>query len=114
MKEVPMKLNLACGAQVVEGWVNVDFALGARLAKIAPMRWANRKFHLTNLEWDQRIVVHDLTKHFPWPDSSVDVVYSSTRLRISPKKRVERFSRSATECLSGTACYVSSFQTCGE
>jgi len=29
-----MKLNLGCGNQVVEGWVNVDYALGARFAKI--------------------------------------------------------------------------------
>jgi ubiquinone/menaquinone biosynthesis C-methylase UbiE len=86
MKELPMKLNLGCGAQVVEGWVNVDSALGARLAKVAPFRWANRKLHLTNLEWDDRIVIHDLTKRFPWPDSSADVVYSSHTLEHFSKE----------------------------
>jgi SAM-dependent methyltransferase len=91
MGELPMKLNLGCGAQVVEGWKNVDFALGARLAKIPPLRWANHRFHLTNLEWDERVVIHDLTKHFPWPDSSADVIYSSHTLEHFSKEQGRAF-----------------------
>ena len=91
VKGLPMKLNLGCGSQVVEGWVNVDFALGARLAKVPSMQWANRTFHLTSLEWDKRIVIHDSTKRFPWPDTSADVVYSSHTLEHFSKEEGRAF-----------------------
>ena len=31
-----MKLNLGCGSHAPHGWVNVDYALGARFAKDTP------------------------------------------------------------------------------
>jgi predicted SAM-dependent methyltransferase len=75
-----MKLNLGCGAQVADGWVNVDYALGARLLKIPSFQAINKRIRLFNLDWDNRIVLHNLMTDFPWPDSSVDVVYSSHTL----------------------------------
>ena len=29
-----MKVNLGCGDRVVDGWTNVDYALGARLTRV--------------------------------------------------------------------------------
>jgi len=75
-----MKLNLGCGSQVPDGWVNVDYALGARFAKIPLFGFINRKLNLFNMEWDDRIVLHDLTKRFPWNDDSADIIYSSHTL----------------------------------
>jgi len=67
-----MKLNLGCGSQVVDGWVNVDYALGARFMKIPFFRSLNRKVKIFNLDWNDKIFLHDLTRKFPWADSSID------------------------------------------
>jgi predicted SAM-dependent methyltransferase len=79
MKRV-VKLNLGCGDQVVDGWTNVDYALGARLTKVPLFRAVNRKLRLFTTEWDARIMIHNLATRFPWSDSSIDVVYSSHTL----------------------------------
>jgi SAM-dependent methyltransferase len=72
-----MKLNLGCGSHVPEGWINVDYALGARMMKIPFFKSINRKIRLFDLDWNRNVYLHDLNRRFPWPDSSVDVVYSS-------------------------------------
>jgi SAM-dependent methyltransferase len=78
--EVDIKLNLGCGSRVVSGWVHVDYAVGAKLAKLPLFRQVNRKLHLFSLEWDPRILIHDLRRPLPWPGDSVAVVYSSHTL----------------------------------
>ena len=75
-----MKLNLGCGDHVTAGWVNVDYALGARLMKVPLFRSINRRARLFDMDWDERIFIHDLTKTFPWESSSIDVTYSSHTL----------------------------------
>lgn len=75
-----MKLNLGCGARVPDGWLNVDYALGARFMKIPFFRAINKKLRIFNLDWNDKIFLHDLTTRFPWGDSSADVVYSSHTL----------------------------------
>jgi len=72
-----LKLNLGCGPQVVDGWVNVDYALGARLAAIPVLSTALRRLKVFRLEWDPSIRIHDLTKPLPWQDGTVDVCYTS-------------------------------------
>lgn len=72
-----MKLNLGCGFQVVDSWVNVDCALGARLSKVPLFRSINRKMRFFNHDWEDSIFVHDLRKRFPWKDSTIDVIYTS-------------------------------------
>jgi len=94
-KEQFMKLNLGCGSQVPDGWVNVDYALGARFMKIPFFTTFNRKVKIFNLDWNEKIYLHDLTKRFPWDDSSVDVVYSSHTLEHFSKEDGHRF---LTEC----------------
>lgn len=90
-----MKLNLGCGSQVHNQWVNVDYALGARFTKIPFFHAINRKVKLFNLDWNERIYLHDLTKKFPWADASIDIVYSSHTLEHFSKKDGRRF---LTEC----------------
>ena len=75
-----MKLNLGCGSQVVEGWVNVDYSLGARLAKLPVFGPINKKLKLFTLDWDDTIYLHNLVKKFPWVDASIDTIYSSHTL----------------------------------
>ena len=86
-----MKVNLGCGTQMPDGWVNVDYALGARFAKIPFFRAANRRLGLFYLDWDEGIHVHDLTKTFPWEDASVEVIYSSHMLEHLSREDGQRF-----------------------
>ena len=86
-----MKLNLGCASQVHDGWVNVDYALGARFMKIPLFRVLNRKVKLFNLDWSEEIYIHDLTKKFPWADSSIDIVYTSHTLGYFSKNDGRRF-----------------------
>jgi predicted SAM-dependent methyltransferase len=72
-----LKLNLGCGPQVVNGWVNVDYALGARLAAIPVLSSALRHTKVFRVDWDPNIRIHDLTKPLPWEDGTVDACYSS-------------------------------------
>ena len=72
-----LKLNLGCGPQVVDGWVNVDYALGARLATNPILKPVIRKLKFFRVDWDPRIHIHDLTKPLPWKDETVDVCYTS-------------------------------------
>jgi len=75
-----MKLNLGCDAHTPDGWINVDYALGARFMKIPFFRAFNKKVKLFNLDWNEKIFIHNLIKRFPWGNESADVVYSSHTL----------------------------------
>jgi predicted SAM-dependent methyltransferase len=86
-----LKLNLGCGSQVPDGWINVDYSFGARFAKIPAFSYINDKVKLFNLDWDKRIFIHDLTKTFPWPDNSVDIIYSSHTLEHFSKEDGAKF-----------------------
>ena len=72
-----MKLHLGCGAQTPEGWINVDYFIGARLARVPVVRWIARKSNLFGLEWPTDVFLHDLRRPFPWRDASADVIYAS-------------------------------------
>lgn len=86
-----MKLNLGCGSQVVDGWINVDYALGARVFKVPMFRLLNSKFRIFNLDWDDRITIHDLNKTFPWNTASVEAIYSSHTLEHMTKEEGKKF-----------------------
>lgn len=88
-----MKLNLGCGSQVPSGWVNVDYALGARLARLPLFRVLNRKLHLFRMEWDDRIFIHNLTKGFPWGECTAEIVYSSHTLEHMSREQGREFLR---------------------
>jgi len=66
-----VKLNLGCGNRISPGWINMDYAFGARLARMPLFRAINRKLKLVRLQWDASITIQDLRKPFPWKDNSV-------------------------------------------
>ena len=82
-----MKLNLGCGDCVPDGWINVDYSLGARFARIPLFNILNRKLKLFNLDWNDKIHIHDLNKEFPWKDDTVDVIYCSHLLEHFTQQR---------------------------
>lgn len=75
-----IKLNLGCGAQVVDGWINVDYSLGAKFSKLPFFSFLNNRIKFFNLTWDKRIYIHDLTCELPWANEEVDVIYTSHTL----------------------------------
>lgn len=81
-----MKLHLGCGTHVVEGWVNIDYSLGAKLAKFPPLKPLLRQTGLLRNEWDSRIVIHDLRRALPFADQTVDCVYTSHTLEHLTRK----------------------------
>ncbi len=81
-----MKLNLGCGSQVVDGWINVDYAIGARFAKIPLFRELNRKLRFLDTDWSEKIYLHDVSRRLPFEDSSVDVIYTSHTLEHFSKE----------------------------
>lgn len=90
-----LKINLGCGSHIPNGWVNVDYALGAWVAKLPVFSIINKKFKIINFDWSEKIFMHDLRKKFPWEDNSVDVVYSSHTLEHLSKSEGQHF---LTEC----------------
>jgi len=86
-----VKLNLGCGAHIPDGWVNVDYALGARFVKLPFFSQVNKKLKLFDMNWGKSIYLHDLTKKFPWADSSIDVIYSSHTLEHFSKEEGRKF-----------------------
>jgi SAM-dependent methyltransferase len=72
-----MKLNLGCGERVVPGWTNVDYAIGARLARLRFVGPALSKLKILRTTWPSDIFIHDLRSGIPFADESIDVVYSS-------------------------------------
>jgi SAM-dependent methyltransferase len=85
------KINLGCGPQIVEGWINVDYSYGAKMAKIPFFSLMNRVLGIFSMTWDKRIFLHDLRKPFPWGDATADVVYSSHTLEHLSREDGQRF-----------------------
>jgi ubiquinone/menaquinone biosynthesis C-methylase UbiE len=86
-----MKLNLGCGSQYTDGWINVDYSLGARITKIPFFRTLNRQLNLFDLDWNEKIYLHNLTQKFPWSDLSANVIYSSHTLEHFSKQDGRNF-----------------------
>ena len=94
-----MRLNLGCGSQLPEGWINVDYALGARIARIPLFRAVNKRLRLFRMDWNDSIFLHDLTRPFPWPDNSVAAVYSSHTLEHMSRAQGQTFLRQCNRVL---------------
>ena len=87
----PIRLHLGCGACTPRGWVNVDYAVGARLARVPVLRRVCRAIGLFQLDWPAGIVIHDLRKPLPWPTGSAEAVYSSHTLEHLSRREGRRF-----------------------
>lgn len=80
---VKLKLNLGCGLQCPQGWINIDSSMGARLSKlpiikkvlhrVLPTSWGI----LPNIKWPSNVRWMNITRKFPFSSNSVDCIYSS-------------------------------------
>jgi len=75
-----MKLHLGCGPHFLEGWTNVDYSFGAKVARIPLIGALSRALGLFKIQWNPSIILHNLAEPLPWPDASVDFIYSSHTL----------------------------------
>ena len=80
--KIMVKLNLGCGLQCPEGWVNIDSSLGVRLSKrpiLKKLLYAilPTSIGLPNIDWPKNTKWMELTKPFEFQDNSVDYIYSS-------------------------------------
>ena len=82
-----IKLNLGCGKQTPEKWINVDYSFGAKFAKIPLLN----KLGLTQIKWDIKILIQNLLKPFPWKTETIDIVYSSHTLEHFTRQDGHRF-----------------------
>jgi SAM-dependent methyltransferase len=88
-----MKLHLGCGAQTPEGWVNVDYFIGARLARVPLLGWIVRKAGVFGLRWPSDVFLHDLRRPFPWRSASAHAIYASHLLEHLTREEGARFLR---------------------
>lgn len=79
-----MRLNLGSGPRAVPGWINIDRSPNIYLDRARPVKKALHRLgvlheaHLTS--WSRAIVRHDIRRRLPYPDGSVEAVYSSHTL----------------------------------
>lgn len=77
-----LRLNLGCGLQTPDGWVNVDGSWNARLAKHPSIRRLLCSLHFiskdkSEIPWSPNIFIHDIRKPLPFADGSAGAIYAS-------------------------------------
>tara|TARA_Y100001958_G_scaffold141725_1_gene117352 strand:- start:419 stop:1099 length:681 start_codon:yes stop_codon:yes gene_type:complete len=77
IKLIMIKLNLGDSRKVPKGWIFIDYSLASRIASIPILGWIVKHLKIFNNERPSNLFIHDLTKPLPWPDNSVDIIYSS-------------------------------------
>jgi predicted SAM-dependent methyltransferase len=97
-----IKLNLGCGNQLPDSWINVDYSLGAMLAKYPLFSVFNSQLKIFNLSWNSDIFLHDLRKKFPWSNEEVDIIYSSHTLETLNKYQGLHFLKECHRVLKKT------------
>lgn len=87
------RLNLGCGNHTPDHWINVDYSIGARCAKLPFFSPINRRLRLFNIDWRNDITVHDLRRRFPWKDNEIDAIYTSHTLQHFRRADAQEFVR---------------------
>lgn len=101
-------IQIGCGQSPISGWVNYDNSPSVRLAALPPglIQLAGRMKLL-----DGQSVAYvrfcrangishcDATRHIPWPDASVDAIYSSHMIEHLDRLDVDLFLREARRVL---------------
>lgn len=67
-----VRINIGCGLDAYPEWYNYDNSPTILLSRIPGGRILFR-----TPEWPRSVIRHDVLKGLPWPDNSVECVYSS-------------------------------------
>jgi len=81
-KKTELKLNIGCGLNTPENWINIDNSFSAKLAKYPLVKKILYKTRilpkrLYELSWPNNIMICDLRKRLPFEDGTVKHIYSS-------------------------------------
>ena len=76
-------LNIGCGLDAPEGWVNIDSSPSLKLSKI-PIANPLLLSILRSPDWPQSVKIGDLVKGLKIADSSCDLVFASHILEHLP------------------------------
>ncbi len=76
------RLNIGCGTDAIDDWINLDASWGARLAKHPILRNILKRFNIitaAQLEtlWRSDIFIHDVRKPLPFKDDFLSAIYTS-------------------------------------
>lgn len=77
------KLHLGCGPyNTPQGWINLDGSWNAWLTKHPFIRKTLALLRIMpikqlNIKWNPDIIIHDVRKTLPFPDNSMNAIYSS-------------------------------------
>lgn len=78
-----VKINLGCGLQCPDGWINIDNSMGVRISRIPILKTilyfiipASWKI-LPNKEWKSNATWMNITKKISYNDNFADCIYSS-------------------------------------
>lgn len=78
-----MRLNLGCGNVAPSGWQNIDRSPTMTVNRLPGAAALLRRAGLMSvdtLEWPENVIQLDIRKRLPYPDRSVDAIYSSHTL----------------------------------
>ena len=79
------RLHIGCGLNTPQEWINLDGSWNAWLAKFPRTRKILKSTPLApkwlfEIEWSSEILIHDVRKPLPFPENSINAVYSSNLL----------------------------------
>ncbi|MFC1674336.1 methyltransferase domain-containing protein [Candidatus Omnitrophota bacterium] len=90
-----IKVNVGCGPNGKEGWINLDWGVLAFLAKA---RWLTRilvRLGLLSVQYDRpwpgQLRLHDCRKKLPFNNQSLDFIYTSHFLEHLPRYQAVNF-----------------------
>jgi len=101
-------IQIGCGQSPIAGWVNYDNSPSIRLAKLPPTLLkllgklkliAGESIAYVRFCRANGILHCDATRHIPWPDASVEAIYSSHMIEHLDRGDADMFLREARRVL---------------
>ncbi|MGZ5561984.1 MAG: class I SAM-dependent methyltransferase [Halobacteriota archaeon] len=114
-RSTSVKINLGCGLAVAPGWLNIDASLNSLFARwptpvlkalyqaSGARQWFTQEQYLRIIK-EHEFLHHNLDYGIPFPDASVDYIYSSHWLEHLYREDAERLLLEAYRVLKPGGC----------